>query len=302
MKRNPITILAGAVLVVIFGFLLFAFQVRQTEVVVVTQFGQYHDSKTEPGLYFRWPPPIQQLHRMEKRIQSFEKKFEQTTTKDARNLLITVYIGWRVVEPQKFLVSFDADSAKAEQNLEGLLRDTQNGVIGQHVFSDLINPDPTKLKFAQIEGEMLNTIRPKAKENYGIEVVLLGIKQLGLPESITTKAFERMREERQRVVKSLVAEGQSQASQIRASADLQRQELLANAQAEATRIEGQADAEAAKSLAVFEKHRELAIFLFQIKALEQSLKDRTTLILDQQTPPFNMLGGSTPTAPASKTK
>lgn len=41
--------------------------------------------------------------------------------------------------------------------------------------------------------------------------------------------------------------------------------------------------------AVFEKNPELAVFLFQLKALEQSLKERSHLILDQQTPPFNLL-------------
>ncbi|HSH96439.1 MAG TPA: protease modulator HflC [Roseimicrobium sp.] len=302
MKPNPITLLAGAVLVVIFGCLLFAFQVRQTEVAVVTQFGKFHQSHTTPGLKFRMPWPIQRIYKFENRVQNFEKKFEQTTTKDARNILITVYVGWKVAEPQKFLVSFDGSAEKAEQNLEGLLRDTQNGVIGQHLFSDLITADPKKLKFDEIEQEMLKTIKPKALENYGIEITLLGIKQLGLPESITTKAFERMREERQRLVKALVAEGESQSKDIRAKADLARQEILSKAQAQAIEIEGQADAEAAKSLAVFEQHRELAVFLLQIKALEQSLKDRTTLILDQQTPPFNMIGGSNPSGASSKNK
>ena len=43
---------------------------------------------------------------------------------------------------------------------------------------------------------------------------------------------------------------------------------------------------------VFEKNPELAVFLFQLRALEQSLKDKSHLILDQQTPPFNLLAPS----------
>ena len=40
MKRNLLTLIIGAVLVVIFALLLFTFQVRQSEVAVVTTFGK----------------------------------------------------------------------------------------------------------------------------------------------------------------------------------------------------------------------------------------------------------------------
>ena len=53
-------------------------------------------------------------------------------------------------------------------------------------------------------------------------------------------------------------------------------------------------AEAAKSLAVFQQNPELASFLFRLNALEGSLKERSTLIFDQHTSPFNLFGaGST---------
>ena len=76
---------------------------------------------------------------------------------------------------------------------------------------------------------------------------------------------------------------------IKSAADRDRNAILAKAEAEATAIRGQADAEAAKSFAVFESNRDLAIFLLKLSALEQSLKERSTLILDERTPPFDML-------------
>ena len=44
MKRNILTLVIGAVLVVIFALLLFIFQVRQSEVAVVTTFGKPVDA------------------------------------------------------------------------------------------------------------------------------------------------------------------------------------------------------------------------------------------------------------------
>ena len=273
----------------IFLLVLFAFQVRESQVAVVTRFGKFAGTKESPGLYFRLPYPINKVYKFDSRIHNFERKFETTTTADAKNLMITVFVGWKISDPKIFLERFnDGDVNLAEENLENLVRDTKNGVVGRHPFNHFISPDENQLRFDDIENEMLSAIKPVADQKYGIDIVLLGIKQLGLPESITTKVFDRMREERQREVRRFTGEGDAEALKIRSEADTQRANILAQAQAEATEIIGQAEAEAAQYYAVFEQNPELAIFLFNLKALETSLTNRTTLILDQQTPPFNL--------------
>lgn len=292
MKKNTLSLVVGVIVVIIFGFLLFSFQVRQTEVAVVTRFGKFSDPITTPGLYGKLPWPIERVYKFENRTLNFEKKFEQTQTKDARIILVTVFAGWKIADPAIFLRSFDGDVTKAENTLENLIRTAKNGVLGQYNFSDLVSPDPQTLKFNQIEQEILSDVQKLAKGQYGIDVTLLGIKQLGLPENVTTKVFERMKAERERLVKQLTAEGESEATRIRAEAKQKREEILAKAKGEAEIIRGQGDREAAKSYAVFNEEPDLAIFLMRLKALENSLKDRSTLILDQQTPPFDMLSGA----------
>jgi hypothetical protein len=42
---------------------------------------------------------------------------------------------------------------------------------------------------------------------------------------------------------------------------------------------------------VFQQNPELANFLLRLNALEQSLKERSTLIFDQRTPPFDLFSG-----------
>ena len=299
MKRNPITFITGGVLLVIFVLMLFTFQVRQTEIAVVTTFGKYSRSVTEPGFQWRAPWPVQKVYEFDNRIQNFERKFEQTTTRDGINVLITVYAGWRVADPKTFLESLNGDVLHAEQALEPLIRNMKNGVISQHGFADLISTNQANLKFDQIEQEMLAAVQGQAKTNYGLEVKFLGIKQLGLPESITSKVFDRMKAERQTRVKQFQTEGEKEAKIIRAQADSLANKILAEAKGNAIEVTGAAEAKASESYKVMQQNPELANFLFQRNALEQSLKDRTTLILDQQTPPFNMLNGQSVTAPAN---
>lgn len=303
MKRNPITLITAGVLLVIFFFMLFAFQVRQTEVAVVTTFGRYSRSITNAGFQFRLPWPIQKVYQFDNRIQSFERKFDQTITGDQINMMIAVYVGWRIADPRVFLESFSGDVTKAEERLEPLVRHAKSGVISRHAFSDLISTNETALKFDQIEREILTAVQAQAKGIYGIQIEHLGIKQLGLPESITSTVFERMRAERQRLVSKYQSEGNREASIIRSTADGDATEIIANAKSKAILIAGEAEEKAAGYYAEFEKSPELAVFLIQLKALEQSLKDRTSVIFDQQTTPFNLFNGATPPGgPASSKK
>ena len=291
----------GAVLILIFILLLFVFQVRKSEVAVVTTFGKPTRDIVEPGAYWKWPWPIQKVHAFDQRIHNFEGKFEQVLTPDGYNLLIMVYAGWNITEPKLFFPRFNGSPARAEESLEGLLRNAYSGVVGRHPFSHFISTDPKELQFVQIEQEMLKKIQDDARaNNYGIEIKFLGIKKLGLPESVTQLVFERMQSERQVQVSKIQFEGEREASDIRSAADLQSAKLLADADAEATRIRGQGEREAAKSFQVFEQNPELANFLLKLTGLEAFLKERTTLILDQGTPPLDLLKAGSSLFPEKK--
>ena len=307
MKRNSLTLIIGALLVLVFGALLFCFQVRQTEIALVTTFGKPTRSintdpdKPEPGLYFKWPWPIQKVQSFDKRIQNLESKFEEPFTADKVNILITTYTGWAISDPALFRERFGDSKDRAAAALESVVRQANNAVVGQHAFANFISTDEKEMKLGDIEGEILAKVQPAAKA-YGMDVRFLGVKRLGLPESITQKIFERMKQERQRFVQRLTAEGDALAKDVNSAALRERDETLAKAEGKAKEISGQADLEVAKSLAVFKDSPDLAVFLLKIAALEESLKDRSTLILDQRTPPFDLLdagakGGFKPGGP-----
>lgn len=291
MKRNTLTLVVGIVLLLIFFLLLFTFQVRQTEVALVTTFAKPSAQPiTQPGLYFKWPLPIQRVYRFDKRVHSLEDQFEQMLTADGNNILASVYVGWTIERPLEFFNSFPAGTpAAAEPQLKGAVRLAKQAVIGLHPFSDFVSSDPKQVKFVEIEKEILANIRQAALDRYGINIEFIGIKRLGLPESVTQKVFDRMTAERQREIDRLRAEGEREAIAIRAVADRERSQILAKAQAEATRIRGEADGEAAKSFDILKQDPELAIFLLEMQALESSLNKGATLVVDPRTPPFNRL-------------
>ena len=107
MKRNLLTVTIGAALILIFAALLFIFQVRQSEVAVVTTFGKPTEHPyAEPGAYFKWPWPIQKVYKFDQRVQNFEDKFNETYTHDNNNLIVTVYTGWKISDASVFYPKF----------------------------------------------------------------------------------------------------------------------------------------------------------------------------------------------------
>jgi membrane protease subunit HflC len=302
MKQNKITLVTSGVLLVIFLCMLFTFQVRQTEVAVVTTFGRYSRSVTDAGFQWRLPWPIQKVYRFDNRLQTFESKIDQPITRDQISLLISIYLGWRITDPKLFLESFNGDITKAEQTLEPIARNAKNGVIGLHRFGDLISTNAADLKFDQIEKEMFDAVQAQTKSNYGLAIEALGIKQLNLPDSITTTVFERMKKERETLVATYQSEGDREGKNIKARADAAANDIIARANAEKEKIIGRAEQEAAKYYAQFEQNPELAKFLFDLRAVQESLKERSSLILGPQTPPFNLLNGATNYSGSSPTR
>jgi modulator of FtsH protease HflC len=300
MKRNLITLITAAVLIIIFVLLLFTFQVRYSEVAVVTTFGRITGPPREPGLHLRWPWPIQQVYKFDQRIQDFQDKFSENLTADSITLLSSVYVGWRISDPAAFLNSFrDGSVAAAQSQLQSILTSAKSAVVGSNTLADFVNADTKQLKFDQIQNKIEEIVQNELQTNsYGIQIEFLGIKQLGLPESVTQAVFDRMKAERNILISRAQNLGQGEAIKIRANADRQANITLADARAEATRIEGQGVAEAAKTLPVFQENPELANFLLRVTALQQSLNQKSTLIFDQSQPPFDLFRSLTTNAPA----
>jgi membrane protease subunit HflC len=304
MKRSPLTIAVAFVLIVIFGLLLFVYQVRKSEVAVVTLFGKVHDVKDTPGPGFRLPWPIERVDKLDQRIQNFEGKFEQVKLPDQNLIFLLVYVGWRIDDPAQFYPKFKNGSVAAAQSyLEDLVRSAKNEVAGQHPFSDFISTDPKQMKFSQIEDEILQKVRQQVKEqNYGIGVQFVQIKKIGLPESVTQNVFDRMGAERDTYTARIRSLGEAESTKIKSAADRDAANMLSDADAQAYKIRGEGEAQMVKSLEVLQANPELADFNMQITALTQLLKDRATLILDQSTSPLNLLQPISPqtNAPAPK--
>lgn len=276
------------VVVAVLGLAMCSFQVRQTETALVTRFGQPVRAITEPGFQFRWPVGIESVYKFDSRLQLFEGVLEETTTAGGEPIIINSFVLWRITNPQKFLVSVH-DTKGAQKNLQSLLRNAQNAVVGRHRFSDFVNTAKNKIEAVEKEIQQEMISQNHVEDNYGIAIATVGIKRLMISEKVTEKVFDRMRADRKRKTESILAEGNAEADKIKSDALAKQKELLAVAEAQAKAIRGAGDAEAASYYKMLDADPQLAMFLRDLEALRTILKDRSTIVLGTDTEPMHLL-------------
>lgn len=291
MKNVAIAIFV-ALIIVTLGLYLVSFQVRETESCVVTTFGKAtaEDEITRPGVYFKWPFPIQQVHQFDSRMQVFQPEPEETTTAGGEPIIVNTYVAWRVARPLEFFNAIKTVAKAQEELLRSRVRNTQNNIIGRHPFSDFVNSDASQIKFEQIENEMLADLQQSvAAAKFGIDILALGVRQLGISKDVSTEVFERIKAERNGKAAQIIADGNAEAIRIRTDAKSKSDELIAAAEARAKVVRGEGDAEAARYYKDLEANPELAMLLSNLESLQKILGSRTTFVTPTDIEPFSLL-------------
>jgi modulator of FtsH protease HflC len=289
MKQLAVTIFI-ILIVVTLGLYLVSFQVRETESALVTTFGKATRPITEPGWYFKWPPPIQQIYKFDSRERVFVPEVEETRTAGGEPLIVNTYIVWKISDPLTFFRRIITVQNAEEGFLRSRVRNSQNNVIGKHYFSEFINSDQSKMKFDDIQKEMLSNLQQSITgDEYGIEITSLGIKQFKVSQDVSQDVFARMKAERGKQVEKIKSEGKAEEISIKSNANMIHDVLFAAADARAKQIRGEGDARAATYYKMLDEQPRLAEFLRDLDALKKMLESRTTYVVPTDKPPFNLL-------------
>jgi membrane protease subunit HflC len=278
MERSAITwIVAIAIGLLILNSMLFG--VKETEQIVITQFGKPVRVIKSAGLYAKLPDPVQSIRRFDKRLLLYDVKPSEFLTEDKKNLILDMYMTWRIVDPMKFLASV-RERTVAEILLADVASAEVGAAIGKIPLSAVVSTDAEQVVVDSIMIDVTDNCRERALANYGIDVMHVKMKQLRLPEQNLESVFQRMRAERQRMAKKYRSEGEEEAIKIRADADKEKRTMMAQAYRESERIKGEGEAEAARIYAgAFSKDPKFYKLVRTLNAYEKFLNDKTTVVL-----------------------
>ncbi len=283
----------GLLIVLAFSCL---FVVDQRQSAVVFALGEIKRVITEPGLYFKLPPPFQEVRYFDKRTLTYDSdEIDRFITSEKINIQVDSYVKWRISDPRQFFVSVGQNPLMAEDRIGRQLRSALNNEIARLTVADVISSarDTLVVKVTQAIAAELSKI--------GVSIVDVRLKRVDFAPDVAERVYERMQSERKRVANERRAKGAADGEKIRADADRQREVLMASAYRDAQKERGAGDAEASRIYAeAFGKNPEFASFYRSLEAYRASFADRSDmLVLDPEADFFKYFRGATADSAAS---
>ncbi|MCW5977961.1 MAG: protease modulator HflC [Bryobacteraceae bacterium] len=267
---------AAIVAALLLAWLTF-YTVRETEFVLVTQFGEPLYTVSDAGLHAKWF--FQQASYFDRRLRIYNPRPSEFLTRDKKNLVIESYAAWRIEDPKRFVQSV-GDPAAAEMRLHDIIWSSLSASVGNQDLDAMIAASAEGVKTGDLLDSLTEMTDRASLERYGIRVVDVRIKRLNLPEQNKQSVYARMRAERERIARQYRAEGEEEALRIRADADRQKEELLSAAYKEAEKVKGEGDAESTRIYSqAYARNPRLYKLLRTLESYKRIFNDNTTAIL-----------------------
>src|ERR1700686_1979484 len=135
---------AGGVAFLILSYLTF-FSVRETEFVLVTQFGRPIRTVTEAGLNAKWP--FQTAIYFDRRLRAYDPRPSEFLTRDKKNIVVESYVVWKIQDPDRFVQTV-GDATAAEMRLHDIIWSGLSAELGTHDMDSLVGTEPEKVQTA----------------------------------------------------------------------------------------------------------------------------------------------------------
>src|SRR6202041_4079760 len=161
------------VLAVLFVIVISGFRIaREYQRAVVFRLGRYN-SLRGPGLFWLIPLGIENETRIDLRIVTSPIEQQETITRDSVTVKVNAVLWYRVVDPQKAVLTVE-DFRRAVQQLA---LTTLRNVIGQHDLDEILK-ERDKIN-ALLRSTVFDTTTP-----WGVTVELLEMKDVEIPQDM----------------------------------------------------------------------------------------------------------------------
>ncbi|TPG61647.1 protease modulator HflC [Ewingella americana] len=303
--RKSFLLIVVVVLVALYASL---FVVQEGERGIVLRFGKVlRDGENKPlvyapGLHFK-VPFVESVKTLDARIQTMDNQADRFVTSEKKDLIVDSYLKWRISDFSRYyLATGGGDVSQAEVLLKRKLSDRLRSEIGRLDVKDIVTDSRGRLTLdvrdalnngsaeeveatteaddaiasvaKRVEQETNGkqpAVNPNSMAALGIQVIDVRLKQINLPQEVSSAIYDRMRAERNAVALRHISQGLEEAEKLRATADYERTRTVAEAERTARITRGEGDAEAAKLFAdAFSQDPDFYAFIRSLRAYEES--------------------------------
>ena len=285
MKLLAILLVLGAIIAGILGPQLL-FTVDETQVAVITRFGEPRKTIRSPGLYLK-TPFVETVTYFDRRLLIFDAPPESLLTLDKKRLIIDVYARGRINDPLLFFRTLRTETQAAIRAVD---------IITSELRREIASDNQAEIITTSREGIMVK-VKANASpilQEFGIELVDLRIKRADFPVEIAESVYARMQAERKRKADRERAEGAQVDAEVRSDVDRQATIIRAEAERDANIIRGEGEAEAIEIFAeALEQGPEFYAFQRSLQAYKAFLTQNTTVVLPADSDLFQFLESPT---------
>ena len=137
MKKTIYIILLLATFVATFAAFDSVYVVKETEQVILTQFGRpIGQPITEPGISVK-VPFIQKVSYFDKRYLEWDGDANQVPTKDKKFIFVDSYARWQIVDPLQFFIRLN-DERGAQSRISDILDGETRNAVASHDLIELV--------------------------------------------------------------------------------------------------------------------------------------------------------------------
>jgi membrane protease subunit HflC len=299
-------------LAVVGGFLVFGgafFSVRETDTVILTQFGAPVGSPiSEPGLHWKMPF-VQEVNRIEKRVLEFDGPAVRMPTKDKTYIEVDTFARWRISDPAKWYVTL-RNERSAQSRIEDIIGSETRAAVASHELIEVVRSDrnrtaaidptaqgaatlrPARRGRKELEKDILAAAAPKLAA-LGMELLDVRFKRVNYTPEVLDPIHQRMKSERMQIAQRFRSEGEGEAARILGRKERRLREVESEAYKKVQEVRGAADAEATRVYAeAYDKNaeaREFYAFLKTLDTYRSVLGNRTNLVLSTDSDLFRLL-------------
>jgi membrane protease subunit HflC len=255
------------------------FTVHETERAIILRLGKIRtDSENlpaiyQPGLHVKFPL-VDSVQYLDTRVQNMSIDSSRILTEEKKDVLVDMFIMWRIVDLPKFYTSTGGNVFRAERLLREQAVDGLRAEFGQRTIREVVSGE---------RQEVMDILKKDSNEGsgaFGIEVLDTRIKRIDFPQEVSEKVFARMRTERERIASEHRAKGTSIAEAMRAEAEAKVTVHVADADRQSREMRGDGDAEAAKIYALaYGKDPEFYRFTRSLDAYRETFHDNGDILV-----------------------
>ncbi len=188
------------VLVALAGLAMSVRIIKQYERVVLFELGKVKGDARGPGMIFI-VPLIDRVHRVSLRIVTMPIQSQGIITKDNVSIDVSAVAYYRVKDPIRSVVAIENVEAAIKQIAQTTLR----AVVGRHTLDETLSE-------TDAINQNIREILDVQTEEWGIQVTVVELRDIQLPESMQRAMARQAEAEREKRAKIIAAQGEALAA------------------------------------------------------------------------------------------